>query len=270
MKLLVTIIVSLTAFSSYCQKMDSDYFEEGVDFYQAENFEKAAECFQYISENYTKSSYYELAIYNLALSYMAGNNSAEAIKIFRFILNSEADDSEYVGGNIMSNPFANYKHNSASHISAIYKNLGEYDSALVYFSYADTLYRLQSTCGNEIQDHVAHKSLYYADLYHKLGKKPEAIRSLLRGVWFMYSENQQIIDSLQTLLADENDVLKEFDRAIKKLKIKKKKNYCSAVIEFRGKHLVVPSAIELGDPCNRKETIEAVKKSKLYKMISEL
>jgi len=250
--------------------MDSDYFEEGLNFYEEKNYDLASERFQYIVNHYAGSDYYEDAVYNLGIIFMLDEEYSNAINTFLFILKSDVEDTKYIGGDIMSNPFANYKHKSASCLYSVYYKLEKYDSALIYLSYSDSLYPLQSSCGNEIEEYVTDRAICYADVYAKLGEKSKSISSLLAAVWGPYSENRKPIELLKELLQEEPSVLKEFEKSIKKMKMIRNDGNCLFVLQFRETNLVVPSYFSHGKKCNRKFVLKAIKKSELYQMFESL
>lgn len=144
---MILFVSNLCAFS---QKMAVDYFDEAQDFYEDKEYQSAIEKFKYVVSNYPKSDLFELSYYNIAYIYNETKQYDSAMVYCRNIINSKFDDMQEIGRGIMENPYANYKHDACSFISDIYFERAEYDSSLLYLSYADTLYCYHHFCGNEL------------------------------------------------------------------------------------------------------------------------
>ncbi len=270
MKTLTLLFLLCNVLCSFSQKMDSDYFEEGVKFFRDGNYEDASKNFQYIVDHYKQSAYFEDAVYNLGISQLNVKNYTDALRTFQFILQSNVTDDKYIGGDIMSNPFANYKHTSASIISEIFKKIENYDSALVYLSFSDTLYPLQSFCGNEWSEYSKDLRLNYAELYFKLGEQSKATAKLLTLVWNDESEDKEIIEKLHANLKNDSEVFKDFKIALKNMTLENKDENCICYITFSGTKIQIPNYFTSNTTCDKRKIQNAIKQSELYKMFEAL
>jgi len=185
----------------YGQKMPDDYFDEGVEASKNNNDSLALADYYYIVNNHPKNEIFPRAYYNIGYTYYKTQDYTNAVKIFRNILKGEFNDLEPSGRpGIMSNPYANYKHNAASLLSKIYENRALYDTALFYLFQADTLYTYEHFCGNEQMANRIYTAVKYANLYEHLNQTTKAEKVLL-AVSFSsgLASNQEALDELNTL-----------------------------------------------------------------------
>ncbi|MFT5779269.1 MAG: tetratricopeptide (TPR) repeat protein [Crocinitomicaceae bacterium] len=269
MKQLLLFAFCAFGFFGFSQKMPGDYFNEGYEFYKNENFDEAIASYNYIKDNYPKYDDYPSTIYNLACAYFAHEDFREAIETFDIILNGDFNERESVAGRIMSNPYANYRHNSSMLMSTIYTRLEIYDSALVYLSYSDTLYTLQHDCVRAYVEEDVGIAMRYAEIYHKIGNNNEAIRVLLPLVWGEYFDNTDLLAELKKLLMSEKGVQKKLDRALKKIESATYKTYTYYSFYLYGTKIRVPDEYVRPKPFNLEKTTDKIKESKFYKMIEE-
>src|ERR1017187_3420282 len=141
---------------SFGQKMPIDYFDEGINYNNAKDYKKAIESFKYIVRNYPKDPLYPRAFYNVGYISLIDKQYDSAIFYFKAILVSNFNEKEALGGDIMADPYTNYRHHASELISDIYYNKEMYDSSLYYFSLSDTLYPYMHFCGNEYAENDVH------------------------------------------------------------------------------------------------------------------
>ncbi len=279
MKNFMLVAGLLVAAALQAQKMPDDYFEEGLAFSEKKEYTSAASSFRYIVEHYPKSEVYPMAFYNLGYVYYLNNQPDSALPVFRAILYSDFNEKQELGGDIMSNPYANYRHQASQLMSTIYYDRNQLDSCLHYFALSDTVYPFIHFCGNAYAEQAIGTALRYADIYEKMGKPQEAIKALL----------PQVFDSG---LADNKEVLVRLERLLKTQKIKKPKqqlddaltkmypktfhrdstsSYTYHYFTFLGAEIQVPGSYESGKrKFDRDESMDRIKKSEFYKMIAGL
>ncbi|MBS1777732.1 MAG: hypothetical protein JST70_00310 [Bacteroidetes bacterium] len=179
MKTLITIGLCIISTLVLAQKMPSDYFEEGITFYDQERYNDAENAFRYIVINHPKSKIYYESLFNLGYSYLNNHKADSAIYIFKKMLASGAVDLKEVRGDIMESPYRDYKHKSSRILSSIYYDKQKYDSALHFLILSDTVYPYHHFCGNEYAGNTIETCEYYADIYLKMGDTNKALHKLL-------------------------------------------------------------------------------------------
>lgn len=196
--LLIAFIYSAKLFG---QKMPQDYFEEGVEATENNDDSTALADFYYIVNNHPKNEIFPRAYYNIGYIYFKNKDHANAIKVFKNILNGNFNDLESSGRpGIMSNPFANYKNDAASYLSEIYESRAVYDSALFYLIQSDTVYTYKHFCGNELMADRISNAIRYANIYEHLNQVSNAERALLKVSFPSHlASNLKALEALQVL-----------------------------------------------------------------------
>src|SRR5690606_33465640 len=124
------------------------------------------------------------------------------------------NEKESAGGDIMANPYSNYKHRASRVLSELYYNKNEFDSSLYFFMLSDDTYPYLHFCGNAYASNRIFSALRYADIYQKLNKEYEAIRSLLPAVFITLSNNSKVIAELKNLLSQKYGLKEELDYSL--------------------------------------------------------
>jgi tetratricopeptide (TPR) repeat protein len=132
--------------------MPKDYLEEGNRYFNEGRFEKAIESYKHIFTNHKRNAVYPMAVYNLGEAYYAVKDNDNAIKFYDLVVKSGFNDSLYVGGNIMANPYANFSYKASYMLGEIYLEKKDYGNALRYYQYADTGAMYYDFCGNAIAE----------------------------------------------------------------------------------------------------------------------
>lgn len=260
----------------YGQKMPSDYFDEGEKYAKANDTKNAIISFQYIVKHFPKNTLYPRAFYNLGYLYFIDKQYDSSIVIFKSILESNFNEKENLGGDIMADPYTNYRHRASEILSEIYYNKKEYGTALHYFALSDTLYPYLHFCGNALEENKLHSALRYADLYQKLDNDDKAIESLLPAVFITLTDNTSVLSELKSLLKEKKNVKKDLDIALTNIysKIIQREDYSyqTYYFKFLNAEIEVPSDYNYDEnkKFNKDEAIKEIKKTDFYKMIQEL
>jgi tetratricopeptide (TPR) repeat protein len=255
--------------------MPSDYFEEAGKFYENRDFEKALISYQYIVDHYPKNELYSKSYYNVGYIYYLQKNFKKAIVIFSTILNGNFNEKEKLGGDIMADPYTNYKHRASEILSNIYYERKMYDSALHYFALSDTANPYLHFCGNEYAANDIHTALRYSDIYQKLRNPDQAIKKLLPAVFITLADNSMIIDELKKLLKGKANLKRKLDESLKKIYVKEikqgKNSYKRYYFKFLDTEIAVPGSYE-GDKemFDKQKAVDEIMLTDFYKMIIKL
>lgn len=271
----ILFIAFLVSTSVFGQKMPEDYFEEAATFYEQKNYDEALKSFKYIVDNHPKNELYPRAFYNVGCIYFLQKNYKDAITVFEGILHSNFNEKERLGGDIMGDPFANYKHRASEILSDIYFEQGNYKKALEYFELSDTEHPYLHFCGNEYAYNTVQTALRYSEIYCKLNKPDKAIEKLLPVVFITLTDNDEVIRELKTLLSGKKEIKKELDEALSKIYAKSSEyngeSYETYYFKFLNTEIKVPYAAVEDEPSTDKAVmIKTIKASAFYKMIEEL
>lgn len=255
--------------------MPSDYFEEAGKFYENKEFEKALTSYQYIVDHYPKNELYPKSYYNVGYIYYHQKNFKKAIVIFSTILNGNFNEKENSGGDIMADPYTNYRHRASEILSDIYYERKMYDSALHYFALADTANPYLHFCGNEYAANDIHTALRYADIYQKLRNPDQAIKKLLPAVFITLADNSMIIDELKKLLKGKANLKSKLDESLKKIYVKEiqqsKNSYKRYYFKFLDTEIAVPDSYEDDkEMFDKQKAVNKIMLTDFYKMIVKL
>ncbi|MFZ5554093.1 MAG: tetratricopeptide repeat protein [Bacteroidota bacterium] len=260
------------------QKMPSDYFEEGVNYWENENIDEALASFKYIVAYHPRNELFPRAFYNIGIIYFREKQYDSATTIFKTILINNFNETEARGGDIMSDPYMNYKYWSANLLHQIYYDKQMYDSSLYYLSLSDTAYPYLHFCGNEYSSYTVQLAKNYSDLYEKLGDLSSARKALLKEIFITEPYNIVIIDALKYLYQKETSTEKaivELDKSLKNIYSKKERRenneYISYYFRFQGSEIKIPDHFYYyDDHFNKTEVIKKIKDTDFYKMIRDL
>ena len=272
----IKLILFLLSFGivAFGQKMPSDYFEEAGRYYDEGKMDKALSCYLYIVENHPRNELYPRALNNVGYIYFQQQKYKKAIVAFTKLLNGGQDELEPLGGGIMANPYANYRHRAAAQISDCYYELRQYDSALRYLALSDTTYPFWSDCGNAYAENDIWTALRYADIYQKLNQPDKAIEKLLPEVFDTgLADNSKIIAELKELLKGKPDLLKQLDESIDGVYLKTftsdygdYERYC---IQWLGVEIEYPYHFNKSE-YTKENVMNKMRESEFYKMVAEL
>lgn len=262
-------------YSATAQKMPSDYFEEAEKFYENKEFEKALTSYQYIVEHYPKNELYPKSFYNVGYIYYNQKIFDKAIAVFITILKGNFNEKENLGGDIMADPYSNYRHRASEVLSDIYYEKKMYDSALHYFALSDTANPYLHFCGNEYASNDIHTALRYADIYQKLKQPEQAIKKLLPAVFITLVDNSMVIDELRKLLKGKSNLKSKLDESLKKIYAKEirqsNNSYNRYYFKFLDTEIAVPDSYENDkEKFDKQKAVKEIMLTDFYKMIMKL
>lgn len=276
MKRLVTVLFILFPFFANAQKMPTDYFDQGLKYLNERKYAEAKEPFREIVAHHPHNIIYSRAFYNLGYIYYERREYDSAINIFKNILKSDFNDTEELGGSIMSEPYANYRHRASALLSDIYSAENLPDSALQYLILADTVYSYIHFCGNELEANRVEFAVKYSKLYQKLSDDDKAFSSLIPVVFARLSSNEAVIEQMKILLQKMKikNLKRNLDRAINNIKtdisVINGKTYTNYYFIFLNNTFYAPDTFGFNSHRSRQGSIESIKNSSFYKMIASL
>ncbi|NLL27518.1 MAG: tetratricopeptide repeat protein [Bacteroidales bacterium] len=275
MKLITSISFLFLSILSTAQKMPSDYFEEASKYFEDEKFDEAIKSYQYIVDYHSKNELYPRAFYNIGYIYFIQKKYDKAIPVFKKILESNFNEKEDLGGNIMVDSYTNYKHKGSKILSEIYYAEEKYDTALYYLALSDTTFPYLHFCGNENASNNIYIALRYADIYQKLKQPEKAIEKLLPTVFITLADNLKVIEELKKLLTDKKGLKKKLDNSLNKIYPKKidreDYSYTKYYFKFLNVEIAVPNNYEDDKKkFDKDKAIKEIKQTNFYKMIEQL
>lgn len=273
MKIKLVLLLLSFGIVAFGQKMPSDYFDEAGRYFNDGEMDKALTCYLYIVENHPRNELYPRALNNVGHIYMLQKKFPKAIETLTKLLNGGHDDLEPLGGDIMGEPYTNYRHRAASQISDCYYELLQYDSALRYLALSDTAYPFLHFCGNAYAEDDIRTALRYADIYQKLGQPDKAIEKLLPEVFDSgLADNTNIIAELKKLLNGKPRLLKQLEKSIDGVYLKTfttdygdYERYC---IQWLGVEIVYPH--RSWEKNTKENVMKKMRESEFYKMVAGL
>lgn len=272
-RLILFLLLSFGLFA-FGQKMPSDYFQEATRYFNEGDMDKALEGYLYIVENHPRNELYPRALNNVGHIYMLQKKFPKAIEVFTKLLNGGHNELEPLGGDIMADPYTNFRHRAATQISDCYYELFQYDSALRYLALSDTAYPYRSDCGNAYAEYYIRTALRYADIYQKLGQPDKAIEKLLPQVFETgLADNSKIIAKLKKLLKGKPKLLKQLDESIDGVYLKtfttKYGDYERYCIQWLGVEIEYPYRFNKSE-YTQENVIKKMRESDFYKMVAGL
>jgi tetratricopeptide (TPR) repeat protein len=179
------------------------------------------------------------------------------------------NEKELLEGDIMADPFTNYKHWASTYLSHIYYHRHNYKLALHYFVEADTVYPYYNFCGNALYYNEVYKANTYADIYLKLGLQDDAIRALLPLV-FYNNPDKKIMDRLLGLFRTQDNLWHQLDSALMHIEVKEvnanQAVYNQYSFVFLNCRIILPGGydVEPGKVFDIKEAVEKIKHGDFY------
>ena len=275
MKRILVILFILSSFSTFSQKMPSDYFDEAGKHFEKKEFDKALKGFQYIVENYPKNELYPKAFYNVGYIHFIQEDYDDAISIFKAIIENNFNERENSGGGIMEDPYTNYKHRASKNLSNIYYDKKIFDTALNYLALSDTVFPYLHFSGNEYAANDVYVALRYADIYQKLKQSNKAIEKLLPTVFVTLSDNSKVITELEKLFKNKKGLKSELDNSLKEIypKTIQQENYTYTryYFKFLNVEIAVPDSFENEKKkFNKDKALTEIKQTDFYKIVEQL
>lgn len=273
MKVKLILLLMLFSVFAFGQKMPSDYFDEAGKAFNEGQMDEALSGYLYIVENHPRNELYPRALHNVAYIYSLQKEYKKSIEYYTMLMRGGQDEYEPLGGDIMSDSYANYRHRAASQISDCYYELQQYDSALYYLALSDTTYPYLSDCGNAYAENDIQTALRYADIYKRLGQPDKAIEKLLQEVFNSHlTDNSEIISELDLLLPVKSSLLKKLDKAIEHVYQKtftgRYGDYQRYCIQWLGVEIVYPYRVSYQNKYNKENVMKWMRESNFYVMVS--
>lgn len=264
------------------QKMPVDYFEEGYRFFENEELDSALNRFNYIVENYSDDESFGRSLYNTGAIYWKLNRLSDAKAVYEKILNGNLNETEDLGGNIMSDPYTNFKHRAATHLSDIFYEEKDYSNALKYLNLADTVYKYIHWEANASEEEEIFFAIKYANIYDYLNMKQKAISSLLPCVFFQFAggeSKEELYEKIEELFKKYKytNVKENFDESLrnykKEMRISESRKtiyYLYYVIYYNTKIYLPNEPYKSLTELNENEVINDTKKFGFYKFLQNL
>jgi tetratricopeptide (TPR) repeat protein len=257
--------------------MPSDFFDEAIAYLEDGKPKKALKTFNYIVKKYPKNDLAPRSYYNVGVVNYQMEKYMKAQEVFNVILKGNYNETEALGGGIMDNPYANYKHRATNYLQLIHYQKEDYDSSLYYLSLSDTLYPYIHFCGNELSYHEIQKSLTYADLYLKLDEVQKAKNSLANCFLDDLSDNSIVLEEYKKILSSQENSTKlitELDASLENItsisESSEDYTFTWYSFTFQGSTVPIPKYLFIRNPYDKKETVALLKKTDFYKMIQSL
>ncbi|XLS27792.1 tetratricopeptide repeat protein [Flavobacteriaceae bacterium M23B6Z8] len=241
-----------------------------------EILEVALKYFEELINDYPKSDLIYRALNNAALIYDQLDNTDQAIKYYKKILTSDANDHEKggIGKGIMAEPYALYKNRACKSLAELYLQQKDFDSALKYIRLTEK-YPYKHFCGNEYAANDIYMATLYARSYYGLNEVEKALSYSLPHIFNnSLASNTEIVELTVRILKENKDyekLISDFENSVKNYYSETFKTNDSKWIEynidFMGVKIEIPNyTFEFGD---EKEIIGVIKESYFYKLLKK-
>lgn len=164
-------------FVAFSQAVDP--LTEGNKYFEARNYEAAADVYRRIVRTETDVPTKAVAWFNLGITYQKLAHYDDAINAFKQIFTMNVNDRE-PGGHIME-PYRNYRARAQWEISRSLLAKRDYKGALEAFHTSRLKYPLESWCNVERQLAELRYAFYEGLTYEHLGLYNEAVSAYLRA-----------------------------------------------------------------------------------------
>jgi tetratricopeptide (TPR) repeat protein len=282
-----------TLYELVYEELDIDYLIEDLDTTDIEEkielrilketkesiLEKSLEYFEELLDEYPKSKLKYRAMNNAALISKNLDYTDEAIKYYKEIIESKANDKENggIGSGIMAEPYALYKNRACKNLAEIYLKEKEFESALKYINLTKK-YPYQHFCGNEYASNDIYVATLYTKNYIGKGNIEKALEySLPHAFNNGLASNTEILDITINLIKSKytkTEIQTELNKAINSIKIKKRKEYNYSTIEIFGHTVELPNedflfSLDSQIDFDELEKLSEIEKSKRIFKLSE-
>lgn len=278
----ILTITLLFLFSSICysQKMPTDYFDEGYNFYTNGDLDSALSRFEYIVQNFSDDDIFGRSLYNVGAISMEMDKLEQAKKVFESILKGNLNETEDLGGSIMGDPFTNYKHRAAENLSDIYFIQKDFLNSLKYLVLADTVYKYIGYDANAYEEKEILFAIKYADIYDNAGLRQKAITVMLKCVFYGFAAGEikdRLFDKIKELFTKYGytNVKKEFDESLNNFKKEKRFSenrnveYNLFYINYYQTKIYLPGSYDNFSELKESDVIKNTKKFRFYKFLEK-
>jgi|GEM_PF-2885733 len=272
---LLLIPLLFLSLSGVSQKMPADYYEEGGNLLNTGHYLEAIPPLKYIVDNYSKFSQYAAVYYDLGVAYYGNKQYSEAILVFKNILEKDAIETVDYSGDIMENPYSNFKNGAAYMISKSYFDTQQYDSALYYQELSETVHTFRHFCGNAIAQNEVSDQIYKAKIYLALGKKDYFEKTLLTYTFLTEEYSNEVLILLKNYYKTEfkgKTLLKEAKKAFGHIEKEEdpKSKICRYFITFHQTRILVSGSFDQFTKLEGKPTTKDLMQSAFYKMLLQV
>jgi len=193
----VTILLFLFAvsFCSIAQKMDEDYFEQGIIAYVNKDYKKSIEENRFLITHYAKFRDNRSVNKNLGLAYLQAGYFDSATSVFQKLM---ADTSRYNS--------RNEKHETGLILAEAYRESGKFDSALMYIYLSDTLNFYSNGCGNCIEGEMQRTTNRLIQVFEAKGDIESEKKELLKLALFEQRYAPGLLKKLKVILMSEGNI----------------------------------------------------------------
>ena len=216
MKIFIYIFVFTWFYTNIFSKDNpEEFFAKGEKYYQEGNYKKAYSVFEKFLKKFPNDEGYPKAFYNTGIISLKISDTIKAESIFKNILNSNFNDLEGSGKDIMDNPYTLYKHNSSRILSEIYFNRKNYNKALDYLKISDEKFKFYADCANAAVEYDIETAISFSKCYSALGDTNKAIEVLMPYVFpVLFGGVKEAVNNLVPLLKSKYGV-DEFEKEVK-------------------------------------------------------
>lgn len=127
------------------EKEAIEILNKGCTLFENNEYEDAIKLWEEIYYDYSGTTSWGKATYNIGLAYICLEEYNKAIPYFLEILDSDVDDLEE--GQCVMEAYRNYRYKSCRQLSYCYEQLEDYNKALEYSYLAKDKYKYESWCG---------------------------------------------------------------------------------------------------------------------------
>lgn len=274
MRLLLLSFICLSL-NTLAQKMPLDYFEEAQTQLNTGYYAEAIPLLKHIVDHCPKFDQYTEAHYGLGVAYYGNKQYQEGITVFREILNKDSIETIDYNGDIMENPYSNFKNGAAYMISKSYFGMKQYDSAMFYLELSERVHTYQHFCGNAITQNEIHDQIYKAEIYKALGEKNNYESTLLKYTFLTdgYSEKILILLKNYYKIAFKGKTLrKEAKKAFRHIECddRSDSDLSRYYITFHKTRILVSGSFDQLTRLEGKPTTKDLLESAFYKMLLKI
>lgn len=185
---------------------------------------RSSEYFEEVVDDFPDSKLFFRSMNNVAYISLELGEIDSAIKYYKIILESKANDNELggIGEGIMADPYALYKNRACKSLANIYLEKGDHVMALKYIELTKK-YPYSHFGGNEVVADKIYISKLYSQCYIGLGDVDKALSySLPEAFYRGLASNDDILDVLITILKQnytKEQIDLELDKSLKNISI---------------------------------------------------
>lgn len=270
-RLLLILFICLNS-NTFAQKMPADYFDEAQTQLNTGYYADAIPSLKHIVDHCPKFEQYADAHYDLGVAYYGNKQYMEGIIVFREILDKDSIETVSYSGDIMENPYSNFKNGAAYMISKSYFDLKQYDSAMVYLELSELVHTYQHFCGNAIAYNEVNDQIYKSKIYQELGQKDQFESTLLKYTFLAEGYSEQVLILLKNYYEktfNGKTLRKEAKKAFRHIERDDypDSGFSRYYITFHKTHILVSGSFDQFTKLEGEPTTKNLLESAFYKML---